>query len=191
MIFVFVYLFVYVFVFVLTCMDLYFYVVKWVFGFCTMSGVCDGCSGDWVIGLSNHIFVFVFACIHICICICLYLYLLVLYLLVFCILYLVFVRWAEYVMDAVVTGLLACQIISMKQHKKRGAPARYLWALSLNYQSSLHHFHHCHQKYVHQKHHDYLCQWSSSLLARQYIVNMRTVIGPVIWNWKWQHIYCM
>ena len=55
MIFVFVYLFVYVFVFVLTCMDLYFYVVKLVFGFCTMSGVCDGCSGDWVIGLSNHI----------------------------------------------------------------------------------------------------------------------------------------
>ena len=24
-------------------------------GFCRMSGVCDGCSGDWVIGLSNHI----------------------------------------------------------------------------------------------------------------------------------------
>ena len=29
--------------------------ISYVFGFCTMSGVCDGFSGDWVIGLSNHI----------------------------------------------------------------------------------------------------------------------------------------
>ena len=94
------YLYLLVFIFVFACL-VFAGILYFVFGFCTMSGVCDGCSGDWVIGLSNH-------------------------------------------------------INEAAQEEGRSSKV-FMGALSL-YQSSLHHFHHCHQKYVHQKHHDYLCQ---------------------------------
>ena len=45
---------VFVFVLIFACL-VFASLLYFVFGFCTMSGVCDGCSGDWVIGLSNHI----------------------------------------------------------------------------------------------------------------------------------------
>ena len=66
-------------------------------GFCRMSGVCDGCSGDWVIGLSNH-------------------------------------------------------INEAPQEELRPEQGIYGRSLS-SYQTSLHHFHHCHHKYVHLNHH--------------------------------------
>ena len=52
----FLYLLRFIFVFVVLFASLVFAgILYFVFGFCTMSGVRDGCSGDWVIGLSNHI----------------------------------------------------------------------------------------------------------------------------------------
>ena len=62
-----------------------------------MSGVCDGFSGDWFIGLSNH-------------------------------------------------------INEAAQEDEQG-----IYGRSLRYQRSIRHLHHCHHKYVHQNHRDYLC----------------------------------
>ena len=70
--------------------------------------------------------------------------------------YLLLVHRQEHVMDAVVTGLLACQIISMKEHKKATRPSKvFMGRRSLSYQTSLHHSHHCHQKCVRQNTLDY------------------------------------
>ena len=174
---------------------------------CRKTRECDGCSGDWIICLSNHIdalYLLIFwnvLCInwnyisalfvlYLCICflytgqsmwwmqwwlgywpvksycfvvfvcllncICVMFFCIFVYFFLFVFVYLLLVHRQEHVMDAVVTGLLACQIISMKEHKKATRPSKvFMGRRSLSYQTSLHHSHHCHQKCVRQNTLDY------------------------------------